>query len=81
MLDPVVCGEVAVAVYIWLHYVGGVVSLLQQHGLGTELNRRLGKLLGSMRAWWQHSCGADSCRRVSVSDAVCLVLGMYLVLA
>jgi hypothetical protein len=34
-------------------------------GEAAVLNTRLGKLLGSMRAWWPHSCGADSCRRVS----------------
>uniref|UniRef100_A0A383WMB0 MPN domain-containing protein n=1 Tax=Tetradesmus obliquus TaxID=3088 RepID=A0A383WMB0_TETOB len=32
-------------------------------GEAAVLGTRLGKLLGSMRAWWPHSCGADSCRR------------------
>jgi hypothetical protein len=45
-------------------------------GEAAVLNTRLGKLLGSMRAWWPHSCGADSCRRVSVQNAVYLVLCM-----
>jgi hypothetical protein len=45
--------------------VGGSV------GEAAVLNTRLGKLLGSMRAWWPHSCGADSCRRVSGAAAGC----------
>lgn len=39
-------------------------------GEAAVLGTRLGKLLGSMRAWWPHSCGADSCRRVSGAAGV-----------
>jgi hypothetical protein len=43
------------------------VSVGGSGGEAAVLNTRLGKLLGSMRAWWPHSCGADSCRRVRVT--------------
>jgi hypothetical protein len=59
----------------------GDASVGGSGGEAAVLNTRLGKLLGSMRAWWPHSCGADSCRRVSVSDVACMVLGMYVVRA
>ncbi|KAF6257396.1 hypothetical protein COO60DRAFT_1235274 [Scenedesmus sp. NREL 46B-D3] len=41
----------------------GDASVGGSGGEAAVLNTRLGKLLGSMRAWWPHSCGADSCRR------------------